>query len=172
MEAIINQLSAVDVDFIDSAPLRILRTAVVRVPVQAVFNAIADDPNGYARWFPGFSTASNWTSAPPYGVGSQRKMHALGSTFEETILAWKANGEFTFRADVFPFPGHRAFAERWQMRALDDGATKLTWSVAVEPTRLAPVVHGIWLVVTRIMMGLAARGLSKHFGANDGSRSN
>jgi hypothetical protein len=101
-----SQLSAVDVDFIDSAPIRILRTGVVRGPAEAVFNAIACDPNGYALWFPGFSTASNWISAPPHGVGSQRRMQVLGASFEETILTWKANEEFTFRAEVFPVPGH------------------------------------------------------------------
>jgi hypothetical protein len=161
----VNQLSAVEVDFIDGAPIRILRSGVVHAPVDAVFNAIACHPNGYARWFPGFSTASTWTSNPPHGVGSQRHMQALGSSFEETVLAWKADEEFAFRADAFPFPGHAAFAERWRMRAVDDDSTELSWVVAIEPTRLAPVVHGIWLLVTRMMMRLAARGLSKHLDA-------
>jgi hypothetical protein len=53
------------------------------------------------------------------------------------------------------------------MRALDDDSTELTWTVAIEPTtRLAPVVRGSWLLVTRVMMSLAARGLSKHLGAH------
>lgn len=159
------KLTAVEVDFIDRAPIRIVRKGVVQAPVGAVFAAIACHPNQYSRWFPGFSKASDWVSAPPHGVGSQRTMQALGSLYEETILAWNVNEEFAFRVDACPWPAHLGMAERWRMRALNNGSTELTWSMAIEPTRLAPVVRAIWSLVTRVMMGLAARGLAKYLGA-------
>lgn len=159
------ELTRVEIDFVDRAPILVRRTAVVGAPVKDVFTAIARDPNRYHRWFFGFSAASNWVSAPPYGVGSRRTMKALGSTYEETVVAWTLNEEFSFRVDACPLPGHKAMAERWQMRALDEDCTEVTWSMAVEATRLAPVVHAIWSVVTRVMIGVAARGLSTHLGA-------
>ena len=83
------ELAAVELDFIDRASIRVHRRGVVHAPVGAVFTAIASDPSGWGRWLPAFSTASKWVSPPPHGVGSQRTMRALGSSFEETVLAWK-----------------------------------------------------------------------------------
>jgi Polyketide cyclase / dehydrase and lipid transport len=160
------ELAAVEVDFIDRALIRVHRSGVVRAPVGAVFTAIASDPSGWGRWLPGFSTASKWVSEPPHGVGSRRTMRAFGSSFEETVLAWNVNEEFAFRVDVCSLPAVRGLAERWRMRAVGSGSTELTWSLAVDSPGPLPVMRAFYLLVTRVMMGIAARRLATFVGAD------
>ena len=61
------------------ASVRATVRAVVDAPVADVFKLVATDPSAWARWFGGIS-AGKWTSAPPYGVGSDRSMRAWGVT--------------------------------------------------------------------------------------------
>ena len=101
-----------------------------------------------------------------HGVGGRRTMRAFGSSFEETVLAWNVNEEFAFRVDVCSFPAVRGLAERWRMRAVGSGSTELTWSLAVDSPGPLPVMRAFYLLVTRVMMGVAARRLATFVGAD------
>ena len=93
-------------------------------------------------------------------------MRAFGSSFEETVLAWNVNEEFAFRVDVCSLPAVRGLAERWRMRAVGSGSTELTWSLAVDSPGPLPVMRAFYLLVTRVMMGIAARRLATFVGAD------
>src|SRR5262245_8866342 len=123
-------LRQVDAEFLTNAPVRVSVTAVVDAHPADVFKVVATDPSGWARWCPGFSAASRWTSAPPYGVGSQRSMRAFGTTFDETILVWEDNRRWAFRIDAAGTPLVTAAAEEWQFEPLGPGQTRLTWTMA------------------------------------------
>jgi hypothetical protein len=93
-------------------------------------------------------------------------MDALGSSYEQTILAWNAHEEFAFRVDACSLPGMRSLAERWGMRALGNDSTELNWTLAADPSRLSPVVHAAWSMVTRVVMGIAAPRLPRYLRAD------
>ncbi|MFG1929991.1 SRPBCC family protein [Mycobacterium sp. NPDC048908] len=159
------ELSAVDLDFIDSAPIRVHLTKTVRAPVGATFTAITSDPSGWGHWLPGFSTASEWVSAPPHGVGSRRTMRAFGSSFEETVLAWNVDDAFAFRVDRCAWPAVRGMAERWSVRAVGHDSTELTWSLAVDSSGPSVVMRAFYSSVNRVLIGIAARRLAPFIGS-------
>jgi hypothetical protein len=104
----------------------------VDAPRGPVFAAVAADPAGWGRWFPGFSHDGHWDTPPPYGVGSVRSVRSLGVRFTETVLAWDENERWAFRVDTASLPVAKAFAEDYHFS--DDGAgTMLSWTVAMMP---------------------------------------
>ena len=106
--------------------------AVVDAPVADVFKLVATDPSAWARWFAGIS-AGKRTSAPPYGAGSDRSMHAWGVTFDETILVGAENSLFTFRVNQAAFPTVKAFADEWRFDSMDAQRTRIEWTIAAVP---------------------------------------
>lgn len=126
-------LRSIDVDFLTDAPVRLQRTATVRVPKSRLFSAIACEPAEWGHWCPGFTTSSRWTTSGPPGVGSKRTMRAFGSDFHETVLAFDHDARFTFRIDECAAPMVRAFLEDWTFESVDQNSTqttRITWSMA------------------------------------------
>ena len=153
-------LDPVDLSFFDDAPALVRNEALVTAPRDKVFSAIADDPAGWGRWFPGFSDDGRWETLPPYGVGSVRSVRAFATRYRETVLAWDDGHRWAFRVDETSSPLFRAFAEDY--RAVDAGPdTLLTWTVAFRP---APLMRP-WSPLAPYVMGAllrrAARGLSR-----------
>jgi Polyketide cyclase / dehydrase and lipid transport len=129
-------LRPVGLDFFESAPHRYVTTAQIGHPVDAVFAALADDPAGWAKWFPGFSDKSKWLTPAPHGVGSQREMVMRGQSITETIIAWDASTRWSYFIARATMPGIRVFAEDYALKPVD-GGTELTWTVALDA--LGPV---------------------------------
>ena len=118
--------------FFDNAPQVVRRYAHVAAARERVFAAVATDPAGWGRWFPGFSDDGHWETPPPHGVGSVRSVRSFGVRFSETILAWDDNERWAFRVDRASFPLAKAFAEDY--RFSDDGSgTMVSWTVAMDP---------------------------------------
>ena len=51
-------------------------------------------------------------------------------------------------------------------RAVGSGSTELTWSLAVDSPGPLPGMRAFYLLVTRVMMGIAARRLATFVGAD------
>ena len=155
------KLRTIDATFLTEAPVRVTVSAVVDAPVADVFKAVATDPTGWADWCPGFSAASRWTSAPPYGVGSQRSMRAFGTTFDETILAWDENRRWAFRVDETGIPTLRAFAEEWRFDPVGPAQTRLTWTMAADAGVPAFWLRGCLRAQMSVMLRIAARRIGR-----------
>jgi hypothetical protein len=125
-------LEPVDLTFFNGAPQRVVHHAHVAASRDRVFAVVAEDPAGWGRWFPGFSDAGRWETAPPYGVGSVRTVRAFGVRYRETILAWDDGERWAFRVDEMSAPGFKAFAEDYRFTA-DGSGTRLSWTVALRP---------------------------------------
>jgi len=123
------QLLKVDLDYLESAPLLVRSSAHIAAPRERVFAAIARDPAGWGRWFPGFDGSGRWDTPVPHGVGSVRAVRAFGVRFRESILAWDEGERWAFRVDEMSLPMSKAFAEDYRLS--DDGeGTRLDWTVA------------------------------------------
>ena len=125
-------LEPVDLSFFDDAPALVRNEALVTAPREQVFRAIAADPAGWGRWFPGFGDDGRWETPPPYGVGSVRSVRAFATRYRETILAWQDGERWAFRVDETTSPLFRAFAEDYRVSDAAAG-TLLTWTVAFRP---------------------------------------
>jgi Polyketide cyclase / dehydrase and lipid transport len=122
----------VELSFFDTAPRVVHRQAHIDAPRERVFAAVAADPAGWGRWFPGFSDDGRWETPPPHGVTSIRTVRSLGVRFTETILAWDENERWAFRVDSASFPMAKAFAEDYRFSD-DESGSMVSWTVAMTP---------------------------------------
>ena len=124
-----------DLDFLDRAPVRQIRSAVVDLPIGQVFHELANRPEGWPRWFR-VARDCRYESAPPYGVGTLRRMSLRGGLVaQEKVLAWDEDKRFAYRIDDLNAPGFRALMEEWTVERTAEGRTRLQWVFAIEGTK-------------------------------------
>ncbi|MEU5418299.1 SRPBCC family protein [Streptomyces sp. NPDC001407] len=130
------RLRPVGLDFVETAPLRLVFVAHMAAAPAQVHAALAEDVPGWARWFRAVTMARPVERAG----GKGREVRLLGGArFLETVLAEEPSGRYAYRVDVTNTPGVRAMAEDWQLLAVGTG-TVVRWTVAVDgsaPVRLA-----------------------------------
>ncbi|GGU76299.1 polyketide cyclase [Streptomyces albospinus] len=120
------RLRPVELDFVASAPLRLVFTAEAAAPPEVVYRALADDVPGWAEWFTGVSRA-----VPTHG-GAGRDVRLTGGTrFAETVLAAEPDAHYAYRVDTTNAPGLRALLEDWRLTPAG-GGTRLRWTFAAD----------------------------------------
>lgn len=131
-----HQLREVGLDFIETAPVRMVFAQEMTAPPEAVYHALAEDVPGWEEWF------SAVTLARSTGDGSTREIHLKGGgRFQETIIAAKEPEVYAYRVDVANAPGARAIAEEWRLLAAPAGTgTLVRWTFAVDGTAAFRVV--------------------------------
>ncbi|WP_155059640.1 SRPBCC family protein [Streptomyces blattellae] len=140
------RLRPVELDFVGSAPVRLVFAREISAPREAVFAALAEDVPGWADWF------SAVTLARPTGDGAGREIRLRGGTrFQETILAAKGPEVYAYRIDETNAPGARALVEEWRLTPTGTG-TRVQWTFAADGT--APF---------RLVLKLARTGLGRAF---------
>ena len=78
---------AVDLDFLETAPIRLRATVNVGRPPSEVFAALAHDPANWGEFFPGFDRTGCYHTSGPHGVGSRCTKRVTGISVVETVLA-------------------------------------------------------------------------------------
>jgi hypothetical protein len=127
---------AVDLDFLDSAPCRLVTVVDIGRPPSEVFAAFAHDPANWGEFYPGFDKAGRYHTPLPHGVGSRRTARFVGVKFEETVLAWDEGARWAFRGDSVQAPLFHAFVEDYHFEPRSNDSTLLRWTIAYTP-RLA-----------------------------------
>jgi hypothetical protein len=141
---------AVDLDFLDRAPVRHESAVQIGRPPSEVFAALAHDPATWGEFYPGFDRTGRYHTPAPHGVGSRRTARFIGVSFEETILAWDEGARWTFRVDRTQAPVFQSCIEDYHFDAEGSDATLVRWTLAYKPrlafklarpvlTRLLPV---------------------------------
>jgi hypothetical protein len=104
-------------------------------PVEKVWESLASDES-LAAWGATVS-AVNWLSPRPFGVGSTREVVLAPGLVRvhERFFRWDEGHRYSFTVFEASLPVFRRFAEDYvvEPEASDDGATRFTWSVAIEP---------------------------------------
>ncbi|MGW1028408.1 SRPBCC family protein [Streptomyces sp. NPDC002577] len=119
-------LTAVNLEFIESAPLRLVFAREISAPPDVVFRALAEDVAGWPEWF----TAV--TYARPTEDSSGREVRLKGGTrFQETVVAAKAPEVYAYRVDETNAPAVRALLEEWRLAPAGTG-TRVQWTFAAE----------------------------------------
>ncbi|WP_369187879.1 SRPBCC family protein [Streptomyces sp. R08] len=143
-----HSLRPVGLDFIDTAPVRLVFAREMSATPDAVFRALNDDVPGWAEWF------SAVTSARSVDDGAGRDIRLTGGGhFRETVIAAKPAEVYAYRVDVTNAPGARAMAEEWRLSPAGDG-TRVQWTFAVDGSA---VFRGA-VRVARPGLGRAFRG--------------
>ncbi|WP_328483544.1 SRPBCC family protein [Streptomyces sp. NBC_00377] len=146
-------------DFVGTAPVRLVFATEVSASPEQVFRALAEDVSGWAQWFPGVR------SIQPLDGGAGRDVRLLGGgRFRETVLVAKEPDLYAYRVDVTNTPGVRALVEEWRLAPAGTG-TRVQWTFAADGTRafravLRPARPGLGRsfrgAVTRLDRRLAA----------------
>ncbi|MEU8681002.1 SRPBCC family protein [Streptomyces sp. NPDC048611] len=140
------RLRPVELDFAETAPLRLVFAAEVGAPPEAVYAALADDVAGWSRWFTGVAHAA----ATRGGAGREVRLTG-GTRFGETVLAAEPGTHYAYRVDTTNAPGLRALLEDWRLTPAG-GGTRLRWTFAADGP--APF---------RLLLTLAGPGLGRAF---------
>ncbi|MFC9280489.1 SRPBCC family protein [Streptomyces collinus] len=113
-------------DFVGSAPVRLVFTREVAAAPEAVFRALAQDVPGWPEWFSAVS------SARPTEGGREVRLRG-GTRFEESVLVAKAPEVYAYRVDVTNTPGARAWIEEWRLAPAGTG-TRVRMTFALDGT--------------------------------------
>jgi hypothetical protein len=127
---------AVDLGFLNTAPVRLTATVRVGRPPSEVFAAFAHDPANRCEFFPGFDTTGRYHTSAPHGVGSRCTKRVVGINVDETVLAWDEGARFAFRVDSTAAPAFYAWAEDYHFQPHGGDGTLLSVAMGCKP-RLA-----------------------------------
>jgi hypothetical protein len=143
----VHRLRSVGLDFVETAPVRLVFAKVVASPPEAVYGALAEDVAGWTQWFPAVSAACSTDD------GSGRRIRLKGGTrFEETIIAASPGEVYAYRVDVTNAPGVRALVEEWRLAPHGSSGTRVRWTWAADGT-----------AAFRLGMKVARPGLGRAF---------
>ncbi|MFJ2260835.1 SRPBCC family protein [Streptomyces sp. NPDC087844] len=143
----VHRLRPVELDFVETAPVRLVFASGVTSSREAVYRALAEDVEGWPQWFSAVSSARSADG------GSGRRIRLRGGTrFEETIVMAEPHEVYAYRVDVTNAPGVRALVEEWRLTA--DGAfgTRVQWTLAADGT-----------AAFRLMTRVSRAGLGRAF---------
>lgn len=104
----------------------------IRQPMAVAASVVFDSFSDPAAWKAGIGIDVEWTSEPPFGVGTTRTVRgAAGLVIEEQFLVWEAGRRINFRFTRASLPV-AAFAEDYLVEPKGDDACELVWSYAYE----------------------------------------
>ncbi|MET8244263.1 SRPBCC family protein [Streptomyces sp. NPDC005202] len=138
------RLRPVGIDFVETAPVRLVFAREISAPPDRVFRALAEDVPGWTEWF------SAVTFARPTDNGREIRLRG-GARFQETVLMAKEPEVYAYRIEVTNTPGARAWAEEWRLSPAGAG-TRVQWTFAADGA--APF---------RLVLTLARAGLGRAF---------
>ncbi|MDN3292846.1 SRPBCC family protein [Streptomyces ficellus] len=126
------RLRPVRLDFLQSAPLRLVFDAEVVAPPSAVYRALADEVSDTPSWF----TAV--TAARPIAGGAGREIRLRGGVvFQERVMVTDPARRYVYRVEETNAPGARALMEEWLLTPAARGTgTRVRWTMAAEGTAL------------------------------------
>jgi len=119
-------------EFFDEAPARFVAEVDVAATPDDVFEAF-EDAESWPKWALPIKHVE-WTSPPPFGVGTTRTVTMMGGVGKEVFIAWERGRRMAFRFTETSMPNTAAFAEDYQVTDLGNGRTRVRWIMAMEPT--------------------------------------
>ncbi|GGU46405.1 SRPBCC family protein [Streptomyces lavendofoliae] len=120
------RLRPVRLDFLESAPLRLVFDTEVAASPRAVYRALADDVADSPSWFTAVSAAR------PTAGGAGREIRLRGGVvFQERVMVTDAGERYAYRVEETNAPGVRALMEEWVLAPHGTG-TRVRWTMAAE----------------------------------------
>ncbi|MGW8883858.1 SRPBCC family protein [Streptomyces sp. NPDC055749] len=123
------RLRSVGLDFVDSAPLRLVFASEVSAPVDVVYRALAEEVESWPAWFTSVTRARPLAGADG-GAGREVRLKG-GTVFRETILAKEPGERYAYRVDETNAPGMSALLEEWRLTPAGTG-TRVQWTFATD----------------------------------------
>lgn len=147
---------AVDINFVETAPIRFVNQVELAVSPERVFSALEAEES-WPKWFKTIKSVK-WSSPEPHGIGSTRTLAFKGMTAYEKFIVWEPGKRFTFYLTSMSAPFASAFCEDFQLEKSNGGKTKLTYTVACESGLILKLTGpvGRWLFGSMLKSGVRA----------------
>ncbi|MCZ6502482.1 MAG: SRPBCC family protein [Gammaproteobacteria bacterium] len=119
----------VDLDFLNSAPIKIVLTATFDISPATLFSCF-EDPNSW-----GWATieAVTWETPPPFGTGTTRTIELSGQRkVQEYFLLWEQDRRMAFRFERGDMREVSAFVEDYTVEEIGEGQCRLTWTIVMK----------------------------------------
>ncbi|GGJ07259.1 SRPBCC family protein [Streptomyces brasiliensis] len=120
------RLRPVGIDFVETAPVRLVFAREITAAPDTVFRALADDVPGWPEWFSAVTSARATDGGRRIGLRG-------GTRFEETVIEAKAPVLYAYRVDVTNVPCARAWIEEWRLTPSGTG-TRVRMTFALDGT--------------------------------------
>lgn len=122
----------IDLDFFDTAPVRLRSEVELPCTPEVLFRSF-EDGAAWEAWVDVIEKVE-WTSPLPFRPGTTRTVHMPGgmAAYEE-FLAWDAPRHVAFRFNQFTHKFLKAFGENYEVTDLGNGRCRLVWTVGMEP---------------------------------------
>ncbi|WP_443078778.1 SRPBCC family protein [Streptomyces sp. NBC_01497] len=117
-----------ELDFLESAPVRLTFGAALVAPPDAVYRELAEHTEDWPDWFSGLVVASRTPE------GRQVRLSG-GGQFWETVLAAHPSVRYAYRTDHTNAPGVSALVEDWHLTPAAPG-TRVRWTIATDGAAL------------------------------------
>jgi hypothetical protein len=138
------KLQPVDETFFDTAKLRYEQSWDINESAADVWRQLVENPLHWCK-----TLTINWTSAPPFGVGTTRRVKVLGLLVSnEYYFVWDEGRRNAFYFTDSNLPLFKRFGEDYVVEPTGENRCRFTWTLAGEPTAIGaggkPVLD--WLV--------------------------
>ena len=148
------------VGFATDAPVRAVATRDLAATPEVVFDTLADAAS-WPRWFPGMRRCE-WLTEPPHQIGSRRRVVVGALRLDERFVVWDRPHRWGFTFEAANLPLAYAGVELIDLEPLDAETTRVRYTMAIEPPRLAaPLARRGTPAIHRTLDGALA-GLERH----------
>ncbi|MCA1217326.1 SRPBCC family protein [Streptomyces sp. 8L] len=124
----VRRIHPVELDFVESAPVRLTFGAALGASPEVVYRELADRAEDWPDWFSGLVAVARTPE------GRQVRLTG-GGQFWETVLAARPTTHYAYRTDRTNAPGMSALIEDWRLVAAAPG-TRVRWTVATDGAAL------------------------------------
>ena len=153
-------LQPCDEQFLDTARARYVDTMEIPVPADQVWaDLVSDETLGWCR----VVSRVKWTSPRPFGVGTTRTLRLRGGllSVDERYFRWEEGRRKSFCVVGASLPLFRRFAEDYLVEEVSPTSSRLTWTIAAEPSMAGRPGAPVNALLTRSLF----RDTRRHFGA-------
>ncbi|HEY9033515.1 MAG TPA: SRPBCC family protein [Pseudomonadales bacterium] len=122
----------VGIDYFDNAPSLFRAVVEIKATPAQIFSCF-EDADSWPQWAPPIQKVE-WTSEKPYDVGTTRRVSMTGRLVgDEVFIAWDYPQRMAFCFTHSSQGLIDSFAEDYQVTPLDNGLTRVQWTMGMTP---------------------------------------
>jgi len=126
------KLEPIDETFFETARLKYVQSWDINEPAADVWRQLVENPLHWCK-----TLKINWTSAPPFGVGTTRRVKVLGLLVSnEYYFVWDEGRRNAFYFTDANLPLFKRFGEDYVVEPTGENSCRFTWKLAGEPTAI------------------------------------
>lgn len=153
--------TVVDNSYLDKAPHCYVAVVEVDATPEQVF-ACFEDEHSWPVWALPI-TQVEWTSPKPYGLGTTRRVSMMGGLVaDEVFIGWDYPKHMAFCFTESSQGLIESFAEDYQVSVLDNGKTRVQWTMAMTPKGFGKFSMAVSRPFMRISLQWMLNRFKKH----------